>query len=367
MPGAKRTRAKNTALHGLLELVPCPAWVEQKGSLLFANAGACELFGISRRRSRKTIAMAELVHWAPPLPPATRKGQVHRGQVEVVAGPEAGKRCEVVSRALTLRPARWLHLAWELDRTLSLESRLAEETQARAKAEATVVAQEAWVSLGTLVGRVAHDLRNPLFGITSTLDALEAHLGSTAPPEFFAVLRGETSRLERIVAELLAYARAGVSRPQQEAQVAELIHLALRNCAEQIRRKQLSVRVECPRSLPPVTVDSEDMVQAITNVLENAIQYAPKESKLTLAAAEEERGGELGVRIAVMDRGPGFSSEALPHVFEPFFSRRSGGTGLGLAIAARVVARHGGQIAAANRAQGGGQVDIWLPASKKSL
>jgi signal transduction histidine kinase len=73
------------------------------------------------------------------------------------------------------------------------------------------------------------------------------------------------------------------------------------------------------------------------------------------------RGGEARLECVVEDQGPGFKPDDLPHVFEPFFTRRHGGTGLGLSIVYRVVSDHGGSIDARNRPGGGACITVGLP------
>jgi len=73
------------------------------------------------------------------------------------------------------------------------------------------------------------------------------------------------------------------------------------------------------------------------------------------------RGGEARVECVIEDEGPGFDAADLPHVFEPFFTRRHGGTGLGLPIVYRIVSDHGGSIVASNRPGGGARITVGLP------
>jgi signal transduction histidine kinase len=84
---------------------------------------------------------------------------------------------------------------------------------------------------------------------------------------------------------------------------------------------------------------------------------------VTVELARLDGDGSL-VRIAVRDRGPGFAIPDLPHVFEPFFTRRQGGTGLGLSIVQQIVEQHGGRVEARNHPAGGAELVILLPTSQ---
>ena len=88
------------------------------------------------------------------------------------------------------------------------------------------------------------------------------------------------------------------------------------------------------------------------------MQQSPHGSRVVLRARID---GATGAQCTVEDEGPGFDSEDLPRIFEPFFSRRRGGTGLGLAIAQRIVEHHGGRIRASNRSSVGAVVSVRLP------
>src|SRR5512134_70411 len=105
------------------------------------------------------------------------------------------------------------------------------------------------------------------------------------------------------------------------------------------------------------------MQQALQNVIQNAIQHSPAGGTVAVAVGESVDGGEPRLWCAVRDSGLGFPPDDLPHLFEPFFSRRAGGTGLGLSLAQRIVSQHGGRIEARNRPQGGAEMIVTLPAS----
>jgi signal transduction histidine kinase len=103
------------------------------------------------------------------------------------------------------------------------------------------------------------------------------------------------------------------------------------------------------------------MTQVFRNLVENAVQHSAPGDRVVVSADRVEAGRSL-VEVRVADSGPGFSNEDLPHVFDPFFTRRRGGTGLGLAIVRRVVEDHGGQVAGRNLAPRGAEVVVRLPA-----
>ena len=95
-------------------------------------------------------------------------------------------------------------------------------------------------------------------------------------------------------------------------------------------------------------------------MIENAIQFSKPSGTVRISAT----AGRDSVECRVEDSGPGFPADEIDHVFDPFFTRRSGGTGLGLWIAHRNVEEHGGRIAVANRAEGGAVVTVRLPVAK---
>jgi signal transduction histidine kinase len=121
------------------------------------------------------------------------------------------------------------------------------------------------------------------------------------------------------------------------------------------------VRLDVPRPLPPVLMDQARLVQALHNLVQNAIQHSSAGAEVVVSAHEEPQG--RWIACLVRDSGPGFRDEDIPHVFEPFFTRRRGGTGLGLSLVQSIVEQHGGSVAVANHADGGALVTVRLPAA----
>jgi PAS domain S-box-containing protein len=219
---------------------------------------------------------------------------------------------------------------------------------------------ETMSAMGALVAGVAHEVRNPLFGISATLDAFESRFGRRKDfRRYFDVLQVEVKRLSELMHQLLDYGKparlelAGVMPD-------ELMALAATACEPLASRSRVDVAVRSDNGLPQIHLDRGRIGQVFQNLLENAIQHSPKGTTV-LFRAERVDGDRDGVRFVVEDAGPGFLPGDLHRVFEPFFTRRRGGTGLGLSIVQRIVEQHGGEVVAANLAAGGAAMTVFLP------
>lgn len=217
-------------------------------------------------------------------------------------------------------------------------------------------------AMGALVAGVAHEVRNPLFGISAALDAFESDFGAREDfRDYSTLLRSEVGRLNDLMQDLLEYGRPS---PAQFSlgPLAEVIDRALRSCAPLARSKDVVLARETDEGLPPLQMEPSRLVQVFQNLIENAIQHSPGGKTVTVGAQRIRKGNEAGIECTVEDEGPGFRQEDLTKVFEPFFTRRRGGTGLGLSIVQRIVEEHGGAIRADNRREGGAIVTVTLPA-----
>ena len=110
-----------------------------------------------------------------------------------------------------------------------------------------------------------------------------------------------------------------------------------------------------------VRTERERLPRVFENLLQNACQHSPVGGTVRLCSLPPSAGAPGVVRCVVEDDGPGIPEPDLPHLFEPFFTKRQGGTGLGLAIAERIILDHGGQIRAGNAPEGGARFEILLP------
>ncbi len=215
-------------------------------------------------------------------------------------------------------------------------------------------------AMGSLVAGVAHEVRNPLFGITATVDALEARAGLDGPyAPYLQVLREQAGRLTRLMNDLLEYGRPHELRAEPIAP-GQPIDDARHQCARLALERDVSIHSRV-LTAQPIALDADRVSRALRNLVENAIQFSPPGATVEVEgrADQDEQGSWLTYEIA--DSGAGFREEDLAHVLEPFFSRRRGGTGLGLSIARRVAEEHGGRLRVTNRPQGGGRVCLDLP------
>lgn len=223
---------------------------------------------------------------------------------------------------------------------------------------------ETMAVLGAVVGGVAHEVRNPLFGMSSVLDAFEARFGDR--PELNAYLpklRVELGRMTDLMQALLDYGKPARFE-MVPGSLSEALRAALEICVPVAEQQGVELSSDDSAGEWRVLVDQARLTQALKNLIENAVQHSPRDGQVRVEAFPVTLDGAPWVRVSVKDRGPGFSPADLPKILEPFFSRRKGGTGLGLSIVARVVEGHGGRLRTANRPDGGAVVEIDIPCIK---
>jgi PAS domain S-box-containing protein len=230
---------------------------------------------------------------------------------------------------------------------------IAQDITKRAELEASLRQGEMMVLLGSLVAGVAHEVRNPLFGISSILDAFETRFSDrTDYLRYTNVLRDEVGRLTVLMEELLEYGKP-FRGELQAGSVAEVVARSLRACSPAAATAKVELVNKIYKNLPSVMIDRRRLSKVFVNLIENAIQHSNAGGVVSVEAQEVLEGNQLWVDYAVRDAGPGIQDQDLPKIFEPFFSKRRGGTGLGLAIAARIMGEHGGKLIAENNPKRG--------------
>ena len=230
---------------------------------------------------------------------------------------------------------------------------IAQDISKRVELEASLRQSEMMSLLGSLVAGVAHEVRNPLFGISSILDAFETRFSDrTEYLRYTNVLRDEIGRLTVLMEELLEYGKP-FRGELFLVPLEELISRSIRACMPAAEVAQVTLESNVEEGLPKIRIDRRRLSKVFVNLIENAIQHSPAASVVRVEARRVLDGNFDWVECAIKDSGAGILEQDIPKIFEPFFSKRRGGTGLGLAIAQRIMQEHGGKLIAGNNPNGG--------------
>jgi len=235
----------------------------------------------------------------------------------------------------------------------------------------TVRADRASVALASMksdfVAAVTHELKTPVAFIRLVGDTL-ANGRYTSPKtvqEYARLLSVEASRLGTSIDNLLTYARysgssAAASADLAEVDPADLVEDTLQGFRPTLANLEFELVIDVPPDLPQVRVERPAMIQALDNLVDNAIKYSTKTRHLAVTG----RASAKAVTFTVCDKGSGIACEDLARVFERFYRGRNvsvSGSGLGLPIAKRIVESHGGRIAVRSTVGVGTEVDVSLP------
>lgn len=224
-----------------------------------------------------------------------------------------------------------------------------------------LVRSERWAAVGELSSYVAHNIRNPLASIRSVAqvgleDLARGDLESTR--EGLRDIIQVVDRLERWTRHLLDLTRPVVLRPSR-GNVNSLIREVVALLRPKGEAKGLRWVFDLDESLPDRCLDWEQMEQALTALVVNAIEASRPGGTIRIVSAQTPEGD---VRVVVQDTGVGMSEEVRRRAFEPYFTTKPGGAGMGLPMAKKVVEAHGGTITIASQMGVGTTVTVSLPA-----
>ena len=251
-----------------------------------------------------------------------------------------------------------------LGNTIALGLAQAEAQDAASRAEAVRKSEEL---KSTMIDALAHDLKTPLTAIEAAAETLLKPTGVTPEQrrELVEIVQEEAQGLRRMVHEAIHLARIDANRlklNRQGISIRELVEAAMRSLGE--RPTSHHIDIEIPEHLPRVFVDKELIVQALKQLLDNAIKYTPPDSRVVVSA-DSENGL---VYISVRDQGPGLTELEQRRVFDKFYRGRHDrsavqGTGMGLAIAKEILEAHGGSAAVESQIGQGSRFTIVLHAA----
>jgi two-component system NtrC family sensor kinase len=243
------------------------------------------------------------------------------------------------------------------------ELRMKEELQ---KTQLQLLQSEKMASLGKLAAGVAHQLNNPLGGITLFAKLLleEYELENGAKEDLNRILR-DANRCRDTVKELLEFTRQ-TRHLMRAHDINQALTRTLFLLESQTLFHNISIVKEMDTSLPPVLSDVQQLYHLFMNIVLNAAQAMEGKGILTIRSFLMPDGDKVCIEIS--DTGPGISQEHLPHIFEPFFTTKEEGkgTGLGLSLAYQIVQNHGGGIRAESVPGKGTTFSIELPIGSKT-
>ena len=203
---------------------------------------------------------------------------------------------------------------------------------------------------------VGHELRNPLAVIGNSSYFIKTKLGATADPKVakhLAIIASEISRADQLIADMLAFSRPLELKTSAVA-LDVVVHEALESCA---MPDTVKVKRENSKTAVLVQADAAALALAFRRLMDNAVEAMEGKGALTVAIGARGSSAFLEVR----DTGPGIKPEALPSIFQPFFTTKPRGLGLGLAMAEKILSAHGGKVEAKNLPDRGAVVTLSLP------
>ncbi|MGK2945938.1 MAG: sensor histidine kinase [Desulfuromonadales bacterium] len=219
--------------------------------------------------------------------------------------------------------------------------------------------------VGQMAAGLAHEIKNPLAGVKVSLDVLADELELPAEDkEVFARIINEINRMEKLLKNLLNYARP----PQPHFDLVDMNRLlenSLKN-VEMVSSKNADFIIHFEKDfateLPQVEIDSSQIQQVFLNIYLNAVDAMEAEGNITTTTAMD---GEDCVSIKISDKGKGMSEASRANIFTPFFTTKTKGTGLGLSICKRLVEQHGGSIVVHSQVGIGTSFAITLPLTQR--
>ncbi len=218
------------------------------------------------------------------------------------------------------------------------------------------------VSLGELSAYVAHEIRNPLTGIRTTVQFVASKFKPRDPRrEDLDDVIQELDRIEQIITGLLLFARPPQARPQP-CDVHQVLQRTLDLMELQLDDAKVKVIKDLAEELPQVEADPDLMQQVFLNLCLNAVQAMPEGGELSITTGVRRyRTRRSLVDVSIRDTGVGIPKDLMEKIFDPFFTTRSMGTGLGLPISVQIVRDTGGVITAKNNSGGGATLRVSLP------
>ncbi|MDD5007517.1 MAG: PAS domain S-box protein [Syntrophorhabdaceae bacterium] len=233
----------------------------------------------------------------------------------------------------------------------------------RMETERRIRESERLAHIGKLTTSLAHEIRNPLSSVKMNSQIILKNTEFNGNDKRrMEIIFNETSRLERILDEMLNFAK-----PIRLNFEPVSIHNVIDSCLEivdvKMKEKGILVKKRYGKKIPGILLDHDRIEQAVINVLLNSVEALQDGGEITIITRHEAKGKGT-IQIEIFDNGPGISPDDLPYIFDPFFSNKKKGTGLGLSNVKKIIEAHGGTVHTASRKPQGIHVFLTIPARK---
>jgi signal transduction histidine kinase len=210
-----------------------------------------------------------------------------------------------------------------------------------------------FASVGDLSAVIAHEIRNPLTGIRTTIQYVGSKMAQNSQlrTDLQDAIQ-ELDRIEQFTTDLLQFARPK-SFQLVEQDLNSILETVLDNLELQCREAEIAVKRDLTPNLPKIPLDRDAIQQVFLNIVLNAIEAMAGGGQFRVTSSVRRYRSRMAVEVAFSDSGCGISEEVVDKIFDPFFTTKPAGTGLGLSISLQIVREHGGRITVRNRSQGG--------------
>jgi len=229
------------------------------------------------------------------------------------------------------------------------------------KVQGEMLRRNTLAEMGKFSLMIAHEVKNPLSIIKTSLDLLKKERDDLAENIMIRYMEEEIRRMNRLIEDFLAFARP--SRPVfREVEINDLLRRIVGRFEMQHGALPLEVSLKCLEKDCLIQGDPDLLTRAVDNILKNAFEANGEKGRIAVTL---DRSGDR-VAVEVRDEGKGISEEVREKLYEPFFTTRSKGTGLGLAYVLQVVESHGGHVKEGNHPEGGAVFRIELSVAGSS-
>jgi two-component system NtrC family sensor kinase len=254
--------------------------------------------------------------------------------------------------------------------TESLETKVAERTEELNAANQRLQRSDRLASLGQLAASVAHEINNPIFGVLNLSSLIQRIIRKDGiPPDRIEEVRkhvdrivDETSRVGRIVADLLAFSRR--SKPQHsKTDINTVIHSTMRIIEHKLKLMDVEVQLCLGDALPVILCDASQMQQVLINIIMNGAEACQGRDSAAVKIDTRYDAQATSIVLQVSDNGDGIAPENLSKIFDPFFTTKEEGkgVGLGLAVVYGIVQAHHGDIEVKSNPKKGSTFTVTLP------